>query len=169
MENTMTETVEIDTANAEKLFPAGETAYPLAIAAYDIAMRRFDSVDSRISTLLTFVITVSLAIPVLANAKGLSLHSAWFWLAVVSFVAGTIVALFARLHGKLHVLHPAKLYKSYLHLTEPRFKLQMIYWSGEHLSDNLKLINRNGRLAGASAFLFLLEAIFIAAWAAGYS
>jgi len=145
-------------------FPAVETVYPLAIAAYDTAMKRFDAVDSKLNTLITFAVTVSLAVPVLASTKNLSFRSYWLVAAVLFFVFGVGSATFARLKGKLILLDPKVLYDSYLDLDEWGFKRHTIYWAGENWRHNQGLINRNGALAAIAATLFALEAVAVGAW-----
>jgi hypothetical protein len=145
-------------------FPAVETAYPLAVSAYDVALKRFDAIDGKLNTLITFAVTVSLAVPVLANAKGLSFRSGWLVVAVSAFVFGVGVATFARLNGKLNLLDPKVMYDSYLDLDEWNFKRHTIYWAGENFRHNQSLINRNGNLAAVSASLFALEAVAVGAW-----
>ncbi len=142
-----------------------EEVYPLAIAAYDTAIKRFDALDGKLNTFVTFAVSVSLAVPVIAHNSSLSFRSKWFALAALSFVAGITVATVARLHGALNLLDPKTMYDSYLDCEPWDFKRRAIFWSGENFRHNKNLINRNGVLAAVAAILFALEAVLVGAWA----
>lgn len=141
-----------------------EEVYPLAIAAYDTAIKRFDALDSKLNTLVTFAVSISLVVPVIAHNSSQSFRSIWFAVAALAFVAGIAVATFARLKGALNLLDPKVMYDSYLDCEPWDFKRRAIYWSGENFRHNQDLINRNGALAAVAAILFALEAVSIGAW-----
>ncbi|MBA3572692.1 MAG: hypothetical protein H0W34_12160, partial [Pyrinomonadaceae bacterium] len=119
-----------------------------------------------LNTLVTFAISVSLAIPVVANTKGLSFRSWWFLGAALAFIGGIGVATFARLNGSLILIDPRVLYDSYLDLDPWNFKRHTIDWAGDNWRHNQTLINRNGKLAAIAAILFALEVAAVAAWVA---
>lgn len=144
--------------------PSVEIAYPIALEAYETAVKRFDAVDSKLNTLVTFAVTVSLAVPVLAQAKNLSFRSTWFTVAALAFTAGIGVATYARIVGNLMLLSPRVLYDQFLDLEPWQFKRHMIDWAGENWEHNKTLINRNGTLAAIAAILFALEVVAVAAW-----
>src|SRR2546426_2782534 len=144
--------------------PSVEEAYPLALAAYDTAIKRFDSLDGKLNTLVTLAVSISLIVPVVANAKNVSFHSNWFMAAAVAFVSGIVVATVARLYGALKLLDPKVIYDSYLDCDPWDFKRRTIYWSGENFRHNQDLINRNGKLAAVAAILFALEAVLVGGW-----
>ena len=144
--------------------PSVEVVYPLALAAYDTAVKRFDSLDGKLNTLLTLAVTISLVVPVAANAKHVSFHSKWFVAAALAFVSGIAIATVARLSGALMLLDPKVIYDSYLDCDPWDFKRRTIYWSGEHFRHNQKLINRNGTLAAVAAILFALEVVLVGVW-----
>jgi len=148
-----------------EMLPSVEEVYPLAIAAYDTATKRFDALDGKLNTLVTFAVSVSLVVPVVAHNSSLSFNSIWFALAALAFVAGITVATVARLHGALNLLDPKVIYDSYLDCEPWEFKRCAIYWSGENFRHNQNLINRNGALAAVAAILFALEAVLVGAWA----
>ena len=145
-------------------YPSVEIAYPLALEAYERAMQRFDAVDSKINTLVTFAVTISLAVPVLASSKNISFRSYWFIFAALAFVFGIGIATYARLAGRLMLPDPRVIYDSYLHLEPWHFKRHMIDWAGDNWRHNQNLINRNGALAALSAILFALEVVAVGAW-----
>jgi hypothetical protein len=148
----------------ESEYPSVELAYPIAIGSYDTAIKRLDALDSKLNTLLTFAVSVSLAVPVLANAKNLSFRSSWFITAAVAFVLGVGVTTFARLNGSLNLLDPRVIYDSYLDLDHWNFKRHTIDWAGDNWRHNQKLINRNANLGSVAATLFALEALAVGAW-----
>src|SRR5215204_2851093 len=113
-------------------YPSVEVAYPIALDSYQVAIRRLDAVDGKLNTLVTFAVSVSLAVPVLAHNKGLSFNSPYFYAAIAAFIAGVSIATFARLHGYLYLPDPRVLYDSYLDLDAWQFKRHSIDWAGNN-------------------------------------
>jgi hypothetical protein len=148
----------------EREFPSVELAYPIALGSYETALKRLDAVDTKLNTLLTFAVTVSLAVPVLASTKNLSFRSIWFIAAAIAFALGVGVITFARLKGSLWLIDPRVIYDSYLDLDQWNFKRHTIDWAGDNWRHNQRLINRNGMLASVAAILFALEAVAVGAW-----
>src|SRR5262245_46284805 len=110
----------------ENDYPGVELAYPIALGSYETAINRFDAVDSKLNTLLTVAVTVSLAVPIWGNAKNLSFRSCWLIAAALCFVGGTVTVTCARLTGTLFLPDPRILYDSYLDLDQWNFKRHMI-------------------------------------------
>jgi hypothetical protein len=149
---------------SERTWPSIEVAYPLAISSYDMAIKRFDAMDTKLNTLITFAVTVTLAVPAIANTKGLAFRSVWLVIAVCAFLAGVAVVTYARVAAELILLNPKTLYEHYLESEELEFKRYMIYWAGENFVHNTNVINRNARLAALASILFALEAVAVGAW-----
>ena len=148
----------------KKSFPAVEFVYPLAIASYEVMQKRLDALDGRLQTLLTFIVSVSLAIPVVASNKGLSFRSGWFIAAICAFFASVGVGTYARLCKKLVVIDPGQLFTDYLDMSEWEFKKDTIYWAGVNFKANQEMIDWKAKLANITAMLFILEAVLVAAW-----
>ncbi|MDT4895908.1 MAG: hypothetical protein QOH25_985 [Acidobacteriota bacterium] len=149
----------------KKTYPSVDLAYSFAVASYEVAQKRIDAVDSRLQTLLALGATVSLPIPVLANAKALSFNSTWFIAAACAFAFAMIAGTVARLRGRIILLHPSQLYQSWLHFSEWEFKKNMVYFAGQHFEANRSLAEIRGRLTTLTASLFLVEGVCLAMWA----
>jgi hypothetical protein len=148
----------------EKASSSIDVAYPLAISSYDMAAKRFDAMDTKLNTVITFAVTVTLAVPAIASAKGIGFRSVWFVIAVCAFLAGVAVVTYGRVAAELILLNPKTLYEHYLDSDELEFKRDMIYWAGENFVHNTNVINRNARLAALASILFALEAVAVGAW-----
>lgn len=168
LERTQEPADKSDTDPLAKEYPGVELAYPLALASYDVAQKRYDALDNRLQTLIAAAVTISLAVPVLGQSRGLSFHSKWFIGAAGCFIAAMVLGVHARLSGKLEVINPMKMYRNWLHLSEWEFKKDAIYRAGEAFNENKRAIDAKSRYGLLSFIGFLLEAILLAAWAASF-
>lgn len=155
---------QIEGGDPSKVYPGVDLAYELALASYETAQKRLDVLDNRLETLIALGATVSLAVPLIASEKNISFNSIWFYGAVVAFLLAMIVGITARLRGYLKLLHPAVLYDEFLPYPEWEFKKNIIFFAGQHYEENIRLVNRRGRLAVWAAILFLVEMIFVVVW-----
>ena len=160
------ETEIIDNETAASDYPGVELAYPLAIASYEVAQKRYDALDNRLQTLIATAVTISLAVPVLGQSRGLSFHSKWFIGAAACFIVAIGLGIYARFSGELEVINPMKIYTNWLHLSEWEFKKDAIYRAGEAFIKNKQEIDAKSRYGLLSFISFLLEAILLAAWSA---
>lgn len=149
----------------EQTFPSVELAYPIAIASYELAQKRLDIIDSRLQTVIASGTTVSLAIPVLASAKGLSFSSLWFIAAVCVFFSAVILGTLARITGNIIVLNPARIYKDWLGFSEWEFKKNLIFFAGQHFESNRNLAKKRGWLTTITVALFIIEGLLLSVWA----
>jgi hypothetical protein len=154
---------------ASGMYPSLDLAYSIAVSSYDAAIRRFDAMDTKLNTLATFGVTVSLAIPVLASNKGLGFSSIWFLIAACAFIAGVSLITYARLTGSLWLLDPMTLHNDYITDQPPDFKRYIVYWAGKHFNRNMDVIDRNGNLAAWSAMAFAVEAVAVGAWVVAHA
>lgn len=155
---------EPDTETLKEEYPSVELAYPLAIGSYEIAQKRWESMDNKLQTLITFVVTTTLAIPVLTKDTNLNFRSGWFIAAVAVFGLAVIVGLYARFSGYLIAIDPSILYESYLNATEWEFKKDFIYYAGHNFKANTAQINLKGNLANAVVALFFIGAVLVSVW-----
>lgn len=148
----------------ESQYPSVELAYRIAIASYDVIQKRIESVETGIQTLLTYAITVSLAVSAVSATKGLSFRSIWFALAACAFILAIGTGVFARRKRGLIHLNPTVIYSKFLHYSEWEFKVQLISSAAKHFEINLKLVNSKLRLSDIATLLFALEVILLVIW-----
>lgn len=146
-------------------YPSVELAYPLAVNSYDVALKRMDAIDGRLQTLLAFIATVSLPVPVIGASKGLPFGSFWFIAAAIAFVLAMLVGILARVHGSVMLISPDVLFEKWLHLEESEFKKNLVYFAGEAWAANRRLASDRARLMTLTAILFLVEVAALAVWA----
>lgn len=150
------------TETEEKKYPGVDLAYPLALESYEWAAKRFDTLDSRIQTILGLGISLTLAVPIALSALKLSINGRWFVAAAVLFVLALSLGTYARLMGKLTVITPEMLYQKWLHLSDWEFKKNLIFFAGEHFNKNRNLLEKRHRFAAAATFIFFLEVLALA-------
>lgn len=104
--------VESPVENQERVWPGIASASQYVLPSYQWMLARYEAADSRIQTLLTFVTTITFAVPTLCRAlrPELSLESPWFIKAVIMAVIAVTVGLVARLRGGLVLIAPMTLY-----------------------------------------------------------
>ncbi len=150
-------------------WPSVDLAYEFVAPSYDWAQRRFESIERRIHTLLAFTATLTLGVPVLVTtAVGhANFVSIWFIAAVVCAIAtlalGMAAKILSSVSGMWH-LNLDSLYKEWLHLPKREFKMNAIYWAGQHFDANVSLINKMGWLLISMLFLFSVEVALLLGW-----
>lgn len=145
-------------------YPSLELAYKVAISSYDVMQKRVESVETGIQTLLTYAITVSLAVPAVSAAKGLSFRSIWFALAVGAFILAIGTGVRARqMRGLVH-LDPKVIYEKFLHYSESEFRVKLIVSAATDFEVNRNLVNSKLRWADIASLLFTLELILLVIW-----
>jgi hypothetical protein len=87
------------TDNNEQTYPSVDLAYQIAVASYDSAVKRLDTIDGRIQTILAFIVSVTVAVPSIGGARGISFNSVWFISAVVVTVAAIGIGIYAPTGG----------------------------------------------------------------------
>jgi hypothetical protein len=148
----------------EQTYPSVDLAYQIAIASYDSAVKRLDTIDGRIQTILAFIVSITVAVPSIGGARGISFNSGWFISALVATVAAIGIGIYARLVGDIQLLSPARLYDGWLHLPESEFKKNLIYCAGQDFRANTALVQRKWNLMVWVIILFLLEALGLLVW-----
>ncbi len=97
----------------ETKYPSVDLAYNLAVKSYDIIQQRWDAMNSLFHALLSVVITLTLAIPILAKTLNLPLGMYWAIATIGIFTLSAGCCLFGRLFKSLAVLSsPLKNYLS---------------------------------------------------------
>jgi len=147
-------------------YPSVDLAYDLAVQSYDSAHKRWEAADTRLQTLLTFTVTVELALPPLlhTNVPQTRFRSAWFIFAVVVYVLSTGIGVFLRFWKGLILLNPKHIYNKYLGYSEWEFKKNIIFWAGEDYEANHKMINLKVKSTIVMLILFLVGDLLLISW-----
>ena len=151
----------------EQQYPRVDLAYPMAVSSYDTAMKRSDTIDGKLQTILAFVAVVTVAVPSIANARGVSFASYWFYFGLLFFISIVVIGIYARLTGAVRVISPDLLFEDWLHKTAWEFKKDFIAFAGNDFNHNLKLINYKWKLATLITVLFFFQVACLAAWVLG--
>jgi hypothetical protein len=151
-----------ETEGKEK-YPGIDLAYKFAVESYEWAAKRYDSMDSRIQSLLGFGMTLTLAVPVAFSALRLNINGWWFIGAACLFIIALCVGIYARLTGELTIITPQMLYEKWLHLPEWEFKKNLIFFSGQHMNKNRDTLKRRHCLAVVATFIYFLELLCLVA------
>jgi hypothetical protein len=147
-------------------YPSVDLAYNLAVQSYDTAHKRWEAADNRVQTLLTFTVTVELALPTLlhSNVPQTRFNSLWFVCAVIAYVFSVGIGTYMRLKRGLILIDPKKLYNKWLGFSEWEFKKDFIYWAGEDYEINNKNINRKITYTVGMLILFLIGDLLLIIW-----
>ena len=150
-------------------FPGLGLAYDRAMASYQEIGARFDAANQRIDGLLTLTSTVTLAAPLIVAATGTGATLRSPLLAVVAglFAAVLLLGVAGRgLVGSLTLVDPSDLYEDWLGLRETEFKLDGVYWAGEHFEHGMNVVWRKSLMAHTMTALFTAEVVVLLAWIA---
>jgi hypothetical protein len=147
-------------------WPGVTSAQAFVLPSYQWAMSRYEAADARIQTLLTFVTTVTFAVPTLCRAlrPDLALNSPWFVKALLVATVIIGVGLVTRLRGGLILLSPMTLHRKWLGLDAAEFQRNVLYFAGEHFEANLAAVNRKANAEVLMAVGFAAELALFFAW-----
>lgn len=152
------------TTSLENEFPSVDLAYPIAMSSFEWAHKRFEAVEARAQAALTFAATATIAVIPLALTKGLPASSPWLIGAVLAFLAGVVLATWARVGGRMNLVSPAILFEKWLHLPPWEFQKDMIYFSGQAWDANRVLVTLKQRLVILATLTFAFETILVVVW-----
>jgi hypothetical protein len=139
-----------------------DLSYLIAVESYEWAAKRYDSMDSRIQSILGLGMTLTLAAPIGFSALRLSVNHGWFIAAAIFFILALCAGTIARFLGSLIVLSPRVLYEKWLKLSEYEFKKKLILYAGRHLDKAARVVLIKHRFLIAVAVMFLLEVLCLA-------
>ncbi|MEX2237279.1 MAG: hypothetical protein WEB00_07075 [Dehalococcoidia bacterium] len=153
----------------DEQFPGVDRAYDFVLPSYQWALQRFEAIDSRLQTLQTFSATLTIASPVIVATvvDEPDFRSAWFGLAIASFVLLVATSALARAWGAITVANPAELDRAWLDYSENEFKRNAIYWAGQHFEANARVTYWKGWALNLMTALFLAEMLLLLVWAIG--
>jgi hypothetical protein len=150
----------------KKNFPSLDLAYEIAIDSYELLIKRIDALDSRLQNMLTFSITLLVAVPTVAKLREINFNSCCFVLGISYLIFSIVVAFYARLMGNIKVLKVKKIYENNLHLNESQFKHDIICWAQFDQEANIGLLKKMWELSVVSIILFALGLGLLALWVA---
>jgi hypothetical protein len=152
----------------KELWPGVPRAYDFVLPSYTWMNARLEAADSRIQTLMTFMSSITLAVPAAAHmVRGnITFGSRWFLGGISAFVLSMVLGLATRAWGGLTFTAPGVLYDKWLHLSESEFKRRAVYWAGQHFDRNVAVVNGKGRIVTVMSALFLIETLLLITWLA---
>ena len=163
----MVSATELSTAEEDK-WPAVEAAYDFVVPSYQMLMSRFEAADTRLTTLLTLVSTLTLSAPILAKAvqKDISFKSPFFIVGAVCFIAAVVLGTLGRVKGSIQLPDPMVFHQTGLHESSWTFKKNAVYFAGLAFKANSKAVRLKGTLAFTVLVALLLEIGSFVAWVA---
>lgn len=148
--------------------PSVPLVYDIALNSYEVAERRRNMAEGRIQKVLTFTATLTFAAPVLVRSLNQTPNfgSPLFLSALSMFVLIMALGMYALTSGTIITLDPKTLHDHWLDLAPSEFQKQMIENAGKHYDINVSRIDRKGQYTNTMAFMFVVQAVLFAAWAA---
>lgn len=143
-----------------------DLAYEYVLPSYDWAVRRSDAVESRIQALLGLITTITLAAVafVRAIARVDIGDPIWLVLAGLAFIAAVVCGVIGRTTGELQIVSPEALYNEWLDKPPETFRTESIYYAGQNLRSNERLVRKRHRFLTWMIVLFALEVVLLGAW-----
>ena len=161
-----TDQVHEQVTDDEQQWPGVEPSQSFVIPSYQWMLSRIEAADSRIHTLMTFVATVTFAVPTLGKAirPEIPLTSPWLLTALV--IAALIFGwgIYARSHGGIQLPHPSDIFKKWLGKSRWRFQKDAIYWAGRHFEDNRLMVEWKAEAVNRMSGAFVVEMVFLLLW-----
>jgi hypothetical protein len=150
----------------ENQWPAVEVAYDFVMPSYQLLVARFESADTRLTTLLTFASTITLAVPIFGKnvQPDIVFGTASFLCGMGFFVLAAVLGIIGRVTGNIVLPNPMTLYEKSLHWSEWEFKKAQIFFAGENFNANAEAIREKGVVALAMTGAVLMEVICFAIW-----
>ena len=134
--------------------------------SYGEVAERLSVVHSRLDSIQSVVVTLTLAVPTVALAaeKDPDFGSGWLIGAIALALLTVVLGLWARAWSGLILIDPADLYENSLHLSPAEFKKESLYWAGQNFDANLRTVNRKSLAATFMVLLLLVEVALFIAW-----
>lgn len=157
-----------DLESPEKKWPSVNLAYQFALESYEIARKRLDEADDRLESMITFIGTVTIAVPTVAVALSKvskpDFQSLLFGVGIIAWITAIVLGVCGRATGHLEIVSPLKLHSKWLHYSEWEFKQNMIYEAGQAFEKNRTVINKKGKFLTWMSWLFVAGAVALFAW-----
>lgn len=146
-----------------------DSAYELVVPSYAWMQERLNAVDSRMQALLTLAGSVTVAAPIIGTAvvKNIVFSSPLFLTAVTLFVVIVLAGVLVRAWGEFVIVDLGDVYaEGWLHDPTWEFKRNMVFYAGEHMKRNGRVVNIKGIAANIMAVLFVAAVLLFIAWIA---
>ena len=150
----------------EKEFPSIPLAYELAMRSYDQMQKNRGSLNSLFMRLMSFAVPLTLAIPVLSKALGLTIEKGWWVAIALLFLGAMICYLCGRLRHPQPLIDPGLVYERDLHKPQIEFQKDYIYWVAEDFKAGRKALDAKWRWCVVASVILCLEVLTVIFWAA---
>jgi hypothetical protein len=149
-------------------YPAVDTAFAFVLPSYQFMLSRFESADTRLTALLTFTSTITLAVPLFAKNlnQNIDFHSRLFLAGLGCFLLGAIAGVIGRSISKLTLPDPNVIFEKHLGWSVWEFKKNSIGYAGDAFEKNRKKIDKKYWLAMAITVSLLAEVALFSLWIA---
>lgn len=150
----------------EPQYPSVDLAFEFVKPSYDWMLNRIEAMNSKIQGLLMLATAVTAAVPVLAKAmfNNLDFKSAWLLGAIAIYLLLTIIGIYGLRKGGVKLIHPMKLFDEWLSDTQWEFRKDAVYFAGQHLEQNKKIVDVKSLLRDIMNVLLLGELIMVFVW-----
>jgi hypothetical protein len=147
-------------------WPSVKYAYDFVIPSYQLLVSRFEAADTRLTALLTFISTLTLAVPLFAKSArpSVSFASPVFLFGVAIFVLAAILGIVGRVSGGLILPDPMIIYEKSLGDSEWEFKRDQLYYAGVNFETNRDAVKRKSDMSIALTIGILIEVIAFVVW-----
>lgn len=136
--------------------------------SYAEVASRLNVVHSRLDSIQSIIVTLTLAVPTVALAaeRDPDFESGWLFGALALAGVAVALGLWARAWSGLILVDPADLRKHFLHYSPAEFKSEALYWAGKNFETNSRIVGRKSRVATLMSVLLFVEAALFIAWLA---
>lgn len=136
--------------------------------SYAEVATRLNVVHSRLDSIQSVVVTLTIAVPTVAVAadRDPDFASGWVIAAIVLGGTAVLLGLRARAWSGLILVDPADIYEKWLSLPPPEFKREALYWAGKNFETNSRIVGRKSRVATLMSVLLFVEAALFIVWLA---
>jgi hypothetical protein len=143
-----------------------EAAQAFIVPSYQWMLVRLEAADSRIHTLLTFVATVTFAVPTLGRAirPDIPLESPPLFIALLIALSICGFGLYARTRGGVQLPHPQKFYDRWREKSKRQFDRDALYFAAQAFEDNRRLVEWKADAVNRMSGLFAVELLFFFVW-----
>jgi hypothetical protein len=149
-------------------YPGIESAQAFILPSYQWLLTRLEAADSRLQALVTLTATVTLAAPALGKAlhPNISFRGWAFVLAMILAALVVLGGIGFRVWGALVLPDPAVFYAKWREKTKLRFQADALYFAGQHLQSNTRLVARKAAAVTAFTGMFIGELALLFQWLA---
>jgi hypothetical protein len=147
-------------------YPGLEPAQAFVLPSYQWMLTRIEAADSRIHSLVAFVLTVTAGVPTVSRAfrPNLPFDSGWFAAAIGVAAVILVVGVLARAYGTIMLPDPAKVYEKWLDFPVWEFQKRALHFAGQHLEANRNLVKVKSYAVVALTALFAGEVGLLLTW-----